>query len=205
MPKRSSNTVSPRKPKKQKTPKIFLNDFVEIYDNVLDPTQCQALINIFESLPEKQEVIDDDKRPSFTQLNLTENTTVSEDIKSLHDILISKTFEYRNLYYEFVDERVFPDKHNFEYYRIKKYRNNGEDLFDTHVDVRNHESARRFLSFMFYLNDVEKGGETLFEGLTITPKCGRLVVFPPLWLFPHKGCCPVSNDKYILTTYLHYK
>jgi hypothetical protein len=130
---------------------------------------------------------------------------VSEDIKSLHDILISKTFEYRNLYYEFVDERVFPDKHNFEYYRIKKYRNNGEDLFDTHVDARNHESARRFLSFMFYLNDVEKGGETLFEGLTITPKRGRLVVFPPLWLFPHKGCCPVSNDKYILTTYLHYK
>jgi prolyl 4-hydroxylase len=182
-----------------------LNDFVEIYDNVLEPSQCQRLIEIFESLPNKQEVIDDDKRPSFTQLNLTENADVNEEIKTLHNTLIAKTFEYRNLYYEFVDERVFPDKHNFEYFRIKKYRNNGEDLFDTHVDVRNHESARRFLSFMFYLNDVKQGGETVFEGLSITPKCGRLVVFPPLWLFPHKGCCPVSNDKYILTTYLHYK
>ncbi len=182
-----------------------MNDFVEIYDNVLEPSQCQRLIEIFESLPNKQEVIDDDKRPSFTQLNLTENADVNEEIKTLHNTLIAKTFEYRNLYYEFVDERVFPDKHNFEYFRIKKYRNNGEDLFDTHVDVRNHESARRFLSFMFYLNDVKQGGETVFEGLSITPKCGRLVVFPPLWLFPHKGCCPVSNDKYILTTYLHYK
>lgn len=182
-----------------------MNDFIEIYDDVLEPSQCQRLIEIFESLPNKQEVIDDDKRPSFTQLNLTENADNNEEIKSLHNTLIAKTFEYRNLYYQFVDERVFPDKHNFEYFRIKKYRNNGEDLFDTHVDVRNHESARRFLSFMFYLNDVKQGGETVFEGLSITPKCGRLVVFPPLWLFPHKGCCPVSNDKYILTTYLHYK
>ena len=27
-------------------------------------------------------------------------------------------------------------------------------MFDTHVDVQDHASARRFLSFMWYLNDV---------------------------------------------------
>ena len=180
---------------------LLLNDFIEIFDDVLEPHVCQGIINIFEACPDKHEVIDNDKKPSFTQLNFTDHFKDTD----IHKYLIGKTFEYKKKYYELVDERVFPENHNFEYYRIKKYRNNGEDLFDTHVDVKDYESARRFLSFMFYLNDVETGGETIFEGLTIQPKCGRLVVFPPMWLFPHKGCCPVSNDKYILTTYLHYK
>lgn len=182
-----------------------MSDFIEIYDDVLNSDVCQKLISVFENNPEKHEVIDDDKKPSFIQFNLTQNLGDSADMKSLHEHLIMRTLQYKKRYYEHVDERVFPDKHNFEYYRIKKYRNNGEDLFDTHVDVKNHESARRFLAYIFYLNDVETGGETIFENVTIHPKAGRLVIFPPMWTFPHKGCCPISNEKYILTTYLHYK
>jgi prolyl 4-hydroxylase len=191
--------------KKTKTTQTQLNDLIQVYDNVLEPETCSLLIQTFENNTNKHEVIDNNKKPSFTQLNLTGLSKESESTNSIHKLVISKTFEYRNNYYDFIDSRVFPEAHNFEYYRIKKYNNNGEDLFDTHVDVLDHESARRFLSFMFYLNDVETGGETLFQGLTIHPKCGRLVVFPPMWMFPHKGCHPVSNEKYILTTYLHYK
>ena len=78
-------------------------------------------------------------------------------------------------------------------------------MFDTHVDVMDYNSARRFLSFFWYLNDVEIGGETRFYNLEITPKKGTLVVFPPLWMFPHKGEPPLSGEKYLLSTYLHYK
>jgi hypothetical protein len=61
-----------------------------------------------------------------------------------------------------------------------------------------------------YLNDVDEGGETEFESdennlFTVKPKCGRIVVFPPMWTFPHRGKKPISNPKYILSTYLHYK
>jgi len=203
MPKRSSSTVCQQKPKNQK--KILLTDLIEVYDNVLDLKTCKSLIGAFESDTENHEIIDEDKKPSFTQFNLTQNLGDTPEFKNLHDHIIMKTFEYKKNYYDHVDERVFPESHNFEYYRIKKYRNNGEDLFDTHVDIKDHESSRRFLSFLFYLNTVKTGGETIFEGMTINPKAGRLVIFPPMWMFPHKGCCPISNDKYILTTYLHYK
>jgi hypothetical protein len=203
MPKRSSSTVCQQKPKNQK--KILLTDLIEVYDNVLDLKTCKSLIGAFESNTENHEIIDADKKPSFTQFNLTQNLGDTPELKNLHDHIIMKTFEYKKNYYDHVDERVFPESHNFEYYRIKKYRNNGEDLFDTHVDIKDHESSRRFLSFLFYLNTVKTGGETIFEGMTINPKAGRLVIFPPMWMFPHKGCCPISNDKYILTTYLHYK
>jgi hypothetical protein len=183
---------------------IDLTDLIQVYDDVLEKNTCSILIDFFEISSEKHERIDNDSKPNFTQYDLTSNHKESSQIENIHNFLISKTFEYKQKYYEFVDKRCFPENHNFEHFRIKKYQNNGVDQFDTHVDVTDYESSRRFLSFFWYLNDVVEGGETVFGDLTITPKTGRLVIFPPLWMFPHKGNTPVSNEKYLLSTYLHY-
>ena len=184
---------------------IELNDFIHVHDDVLDSSICNSLIEIFESHSDKQQRVEQDKRPNFTQFNLTENSNLSDKVNQVHKFLISKVFEYKKKYYEFVDSRCFPSEHAFEQFRIKRYVNDGNDMFDTHVDVTDHESSRRFLSFMWYLNDVNEGGETIFDDLVIKPKTGRMIVFPPLWMFPHIGKPPISNSKYILSTYLHYK
>ena len=181
---------------------VLTSDFIRVYDDVLDADVCDTLIHIFDTNKDKHERLDEQKKPSFTQYNLTQN---SEDYKDIHNHLIQKTFQYRDDYYEFVDKRVFPNSHAFEQYRIKRYEPNGEDMFDTHVDVQDHASARRFLSFMWYLNDVPEGGNTVFNDLTIKPERGKLVVFPPLWLFPHRGEPVLECPKYILSTYLHYR
>jgi prolyl 4-hydroxylase len=68
-----------------------------------------------------------------------------------------------------------------------------------------YDTARRFLSFIFYLNDVEQGGETVFANLRVKPEKGLLLMFPPMWMFPHRGDPPISNTKYILSVYLHYR
>lgn len=182
-----------------------LLDLIRIYDDALDHDVCSKVINIFEQLPEKHERIESDRKPNFTQLNLTSISKESNDLNDIHQHLIRKTFEYKKDYYQFIDERCFPEQNAFEQFRIKKYNNDGNDAFDCHVDVKDHASARRYLSFLWYLNDVEEGGETVFKDLTIKPKTGKLIVFPPLWMYPHMGCPPISNTKYILTTYLHYK
>jgi hypothetical protein len=184
---------------------VELNDLIHVYDDVLDSSVCDFLVETFESNPDKHERIEQDKKPNFTQFNLTVNNELSEQVKNTHNFLISKVFEYKKKYYEFVDSRCFPTSHAFEQFRIKKYLNDENDMFDTHVDVTDYESSRRFLSFLWYLNDVEVGGETVFSDLQIQPKAGRMVVFPPLWMFPHRGDIPISNEKYILSTYLHYK
>lgn len=183
---------------------VDLNEFVQVYDNVLEPEICKELIFAYESSSDKHERFDCDGKPNFTQYNLTKNCKETERLNQIHNYLISKVFEYKKQYYEFVDKRCFPEKHNFEQFRIKKYQNDSIDQFDTHVDVIDYESSRRFLSFFWYLNDVSEGGETIFHDLVITPKTGRMVVFPPLWMFPHKGNQPISNEKYLLSTYLHY-
>lgn len=181
-----------------------LNSLIQIYEDSLEENVCDFLISSFENLPDKQERVDNDSKPSFDQLNLTECSKLSKELAEAHNYVIQKVFKYRNEYYEMVDKRVFPEEHAFEQFRIKRYTV-ASDQFDTHVDVQDYASARRFLTFMWYLNDVEDGGETRFVDMMIKPKKGNLLVFPPLWMFPHAGLIPVSGPKYILNTYLHYK
>ena len=37
------------------------------------------------------------------------------------------------------------------------------------------------------------------------PKAGTLVMHPASWPYIHKGHMPISNDKYIITTWLCYR
>ena len=181
-----------------------LNDFIHVYENALRHDVCDFIVNFFEDNHTFYEIISNEGAPNFTQINLTKNREINKLTNKVHNQLIKETFKYRDLYYDYVYKDVFPDSHAFEEFRIKKYKVGGEDRFDTHVDVMSYSSSRRFLSFFWYLNTVEEGGETEFDELIIKPKKGSLVVFPPLWMFPHKGHPPVSEPKYLLSTYLHY-
>lgn len=184
---------------------IELNDFIHYHENVLSPDICKFLIDLFEKNSDKHEKIENERKPNFTQFNLTENCKIGEEVDNIHNYLIRVVLEYKKKYYEFVDSRCFPEKNNFEQFRIKRYDIGKDEAFDTHVDVCDYPSARRYLSFLWYLNDVSSGGETVFYDLKIKPKSGSMIIFPPLWMFPHYGAEPLSNKKYIMSTYLHYK
>lgn len=184
---------------------VDLTDLIQVYENALEPEVCDFLVELFEGQKQLHERIENDSKPNFTQVNLTENCEISRDVKLIHNEIIKNAFSYRDQYYEFIDKRVFPESHAFEQFRIKKYNPGGTDMFDTHVDVQDYASARRYLAYLWYLNDVDEGGKTVFSGMTIAPKKGTLLMFPPLWMFPHKGEPPLSGPKYILTGYLHYK
>jgi hypothetical protein len=99
----------------------------------------------------------------------------------------------------------WPAKPQAEEIRLKRYMPDGRDNFPAHVDVMDDADSRRFVTAILYLND-PGGGETIFPGLDVRvpPVPGRLVVFPPLWLFPHAGLPPRDRPKYILHSYLWY-
>ena len=64
----------------------------------------------------------------------------------------------------------------------------------------------RFLTWILYLNDIDEGGETELIHLSerISPKTGRLVIFPAGWTHAHRGNPPLSNTKYIATGWREY-
>ncbi|MDW7550506.1 2OG-Fe(II) oxygenase [Pseudoalteromonas peptidolytica] len=67
-----------------------------------------------------------------------------------------------------------------------------------------NEALHRVLLFMFYLNDVEEGGETEFyyQQRKIAPVKGSMVIAPGYFTHTHRGNIPISNDKYILTSWV---
>ena len=70
-----------------------------------------------------------------------------------------------------------------------------------------NEVCNRYLVLLWYLNDVEVGGETRFPQLDVKvqARAGRLLMFPPYWMYQHEGLPPQSGDKYIISTYLLFQ
>lgn len=182
-----------------------LSSLIRIYDNSLDSKMCEHIIQIFEDNQSDWERFDNNRKPNFTQLNLTKLSEGSEDLQYVNNYISGRVALYKDNYLNDFGKEYFPMNYAYEEFRIKKYNNDGQDAFDVHVDVMDHASAKRFLSFFWYLNNVEEGGETVFWNYKIQPKAGTLVVFPPMWMFPHAGNEPISGPKYLLSTYLHYE
>lgn len=75
---------------------------------------------------------------------------------------------------------------------------------EVYPQLQHNDALHRLLLFMFYLNDVDEGGETDFyyQGRSVKPKTGRMVIAPAYFTHTHRGNMPKSNDKYILTSWL---
>jgi len=186
---------------------IELTDFISHYDDVVSKDFCNTVVKSFELDSHCHDVVDRSKRPSFTQMN------ISEQYLKRRERWIDIQTEVQNVFREYIDKYIedhnvgpdFPHKYAFEEYRIKRYLPNVDEFRD-HVDVGDHSSARRFLVCFLYLNDVISGGETDFPLLeySVKPKTGRLLIFPPMWLYRHAGRPVTEGKKYILGSYLHY-
>ena len=178
-----------------------LRQFIKVYDNILDQDLCEFLILCFDMAKEKHEVVRNDKI-NFTQLNLS--YTQADLSKQLVRVVQEVIARYKQ---DFIQETAWWPKNTLclEEIRIKRYNGGTEERFETHVDVGDHNSARRYLAMLFYLNDNFTGGDTMFLPKTnIKPKEGSVLVFPPTWQYPHAGLKVHKGQKYIMSTYLHY-
>ena len=173
------------------------------------------LIGKFESAEEDQyEVIrqaERDKAIAFTQINLANNADWASVQNGMLEVFQDYIMHYINDCN--IQPKQWPTTYGYEAIRIKRYLDNDYDRFDPHVDVMNSETSKRFLAFFVYLNDVDEGGETQFVQLKkpgthiplkIKPQQGRLLMFPPQWMYYHAGLKPVSNSKYLIHSYCHY-
>ena len=94
---------------------------------------------------------------------------------------------------------------------LQKYRQASGGYHHWHSEIypqnASCDSLHRVLLWMFYLNDVEDGGETefLYQGRKIAPKKGRLVIAPAGFTHTHRGNVARSGDKYIATSWILYQ
>jgi predicted 2-oxoglutarate/Fe(II)-dependent dioxygenase YbiX len=109
--------------------------------------------------------------------------------------------EFKEIYPYFSDMSRFKDMG----YNLQRYREG--EYYHWHVDADNLGIASRQLVALWYLNDVEEGGETdfIFQNASVTPKKGTLMLFPPFWTHEHRAGVVKKGVKYIATTWICFR
>lgn len=190
-------------------------ELIKVFDNVLDNSMCNHIINIYENNPNCQ-------KSGITSGGYNPNTKLTTDIsisnlihidfwKIIDDILNSTLNKHIHKYFEYTSSlnkhyTIFEDLQDTGFLMQKYNKNNG--FFNYHHDFstiyENKQVYCRTLVYIFYLNDVDEGGETIiWDDYKIKPKAGSLLFFPATWTYPHKGNMPISHDKYIITGWLY--
>ena len=178
---------------------------------------CDEIITMYE--------LENIKHPGSTvggvlkDIKDTTDMTIPEDIKwyKIEEFLYRELHNSIKEYLDFINNIVKTDskkRYNYfntdqmhtEAFTIQKY-NQQEGKYVYHNDslVRYSENRHRVLTFLWYLNDVEIGGETefWFGEYLVKPQKGKLIIFPACWTYPHRGKMPLSSDKYIITGWLY--
>lgn len=185
-------------------PASSVQSYVQTFDEALPKAFCDQLVASFNQTTERHLVRSPGWRAGLDQSSWTEL-----DISALADDAF-KGFFYKQVedHLALYNERLgltlpVPATPLISEMRIKRYRAGTGEAFQPHFDAI-YEVANRYLVFLWYLNDVAEGGETEFcdLGIEVAARTGRLLMFPPYWMYQHAGRPPISGDKYILSMYL---
>ena len=178
--------------------------YVQCFDDAIDTDFCKRMIESFHRLARfhtrnSPGAVTQLGESAWTELNVTKVADAS-----FEQYFREQVTRYLSLYNERVALTLpVPPRTRMENLRLKRYSVDGGDRFQPHFDALDY-CSNRYMVFLWYLNDVLEGGETEFcdLGLRIQARQGRLLMFPPYWMFQHAGLPPRSNDKYMISTYL---
>lgn len=183
--------------------------FIYVDNNALTTEICSTLIEMFEkdSQHHLNGVTGGGYNPSIKKTrDFSIHASYSKDWEKFDTILKNSLTSSLKVYikdlYNKFHIHMFKDKYSDVGYMIQKYLQNDGFYSWHHDNIINNKNCQRVLTFIWYLNDVDEGGETFFLFGKIKPKAGKLLIFPATWTYFHKGNVPISNDKYIITGWL---
>lgn len=181
-----------------------LRHYIRTYDDDLDAALCSRMIQSFDALERFQRANGRGVRAglegsAWTELNVTRMSDAG--FLRLFRGLIDRALARYNA--DVGLTIAVPNSPATSDLVLKRYRPGAQEQFQLHFDAIHHV-AHRYMVLLWYLNDVAQGGDTRFPQLdcAVAPKRGRLLMFPPYWMYQHEGAPPLSGDKYILSTYL---
>ena len=187
-----------------------LTDFIRVYDNVLPVDMCKRIITGFEK--DKNHHINSGTGYESTgnlhrnaiEMNCTKRAVDSDRWKLIMSVMNQHAVSSFKRYKHDLKVELF-EAVTLEQWRMHRYDPNVH-YYKEHIDAITVNTSKRMLMFLYYLNTVDEGGETLFESINkrINPVEGRLAITPAWFGFPHSAVMPISNTKYMIKTYLHY-
>lgn len=196
-----------------------MEDYIYINSKSISSDLCDEIINTFEN--------ESNKHPGQTlggiqkDVKDTTNFVIPTNCEKWYDIHQNLLISLTENIEKYLDNLSYAQKTNtknyfkpidkndviFHYFMVQKYdKNVGKHICHNDFNINFEKKEYRVITYLWYLNDVEEGGETCFwNNYNIKPEKGKLILFPASWAFPHCGNIPISNEKYIITGWLYSK
>uniref|UniRef100_A0A6C0HDC3 Prolyl 4-hydroxylase alpha subunit Fe(2+) 2OG dioxygenase domain-containing protein n=1 Tax=viral metagenome TaxID=1070528 RepID=A0A6C0HDC3_9ZZZZ len=186
-----------------------MHEFIYQRLNCLDDNICNEIIHLFENDPNINEFCE-----LCIYLDMKPNNIWSNIKDQIISILIAQHYNYFQFLF---NNQVFSHFHLFEKintncFLVVKYKPNEiKQSFNTSTSTTNyfenfliHDSKHTLFTFIFFLNDIDDGGEiNFFNYYNIKPEKGKLVIFPSDWFFSHKHNVPIHTDLYIIKGFIY--
>ena len=191
-----------------------MDGFIAEFENSIPKELCDEIINTFE--------MDHGKHQGQTISGVNYEYKISTDLtipknnltwKNIEVFLYKELSKKLSLYLKKNKKDCYGENFSFfsnkqlicYHFNIQKYEKNiGKYAY--HVDSSIGETSNRAITFIWYLNTLQEGGETVFwDNQKVKPETGKLLFFPACWCYPHMGSIPISSSKYIITGFLYFR
>lgn len=206
----------------ENTENISLKKFIYINNKSISTELCLDLIKMFEEENNKYEGVTHggldknikdttdfiiptsnkkwDKINKFLDMEIKNNLKMYLDELNTNTDFQNKDQNTLNKYKIFGNTNFLHNQHMIQRYLKGK----GRYIYHNDFSINYVNKSYRAITYLWYLNDVDEGGETVFFGdFKIKPKTGTLIFFPASWCYPHTGKMPLSSNKYIITGWLY--
>jgi len=188
---------------------VNINNFIGTYDNYITNEECDKAIKLFEEQNKFNNTVN---RVAFEQAPITEKQDQQyfagpNNINIWWEELKPMMMNFDQALKHYQKNTGIDACYSEMYYTSLKIQKTlpTEGYHIWHIEHgKGYDNEARALVFSIYLNDVEEAGETEFLHFSkrVKPKKGRIVIFPAGFPYLHRGNTPISNEKYILTSWL---
>lgn len=190
------------------------NDGIAVIDGMFSEKLCDGLIKYFDDVSALGKSYDRMQAFSRPAHSVADNAVDFVDHKFfLLDELRLESSEFLATFWNYAYKLYTTkfsvisqfDKHSIFTVKIQKTKP-GEGYHDWHTERTARKFENRLMVFILYLNDIDEGGETEFLYLSrrVSPKKGRLLLWPSDYPHTHRGNPPINQTKYILTGWVEF-
>jgi predicted 2-oxoglutarate/Fe(II)-dependent dioxygenase YbiX len=179
-----------------------LEDYIQIFDNILDPIFCQELINEYFYDKWEKATTRSGHNPavrSCSGICISDNESLDKNYEARYNIV--------NTIFNATTECLEKYSTIFKYFHVDQ--NTGFDLlkyeknqfYKQHVDT--FIRSPRSLTASYFLNSDYEGGYMNFfdRQIQIKPKVGSVLMFPSNFMYPHEVSLITKGIRYSIVTW----
>jgi hypothetical protein len=188
-----------------------INNFIGIFDNYMPDMIIDNIVKWFKIEEERKNIYNRLQAENCSNVFKKDETVFLDFIENagwMQKIpgLVENFFQVIKIYTKEIPIQHYLNYKDLDFNQMRVQKTlPGGGYHVWHIEASDTvEMLKRVLTFTIYLNEVEEGGETefLYQSVRVKPVKGRIVIWPASFPFVHRGNPPLSNEKYILTSWL---